>query len=154
MKLSEYESEWMFTDKDLPVSSEDRNKIEPLGEIESAKLWTERISSSARHPAEISDTDWEKLFPFKSERMPWHEEWNSGSMDLPECLNQIEWGELEVVYFAFGRLDIIRTNWSVFQRNWKCFLFHDEGPLLFSESGTGIVSFGADGKYIIGRNCQ
>ena len=154
MKLSDYSSEWMFTDSAIPVSSSDWERISPLGEEESSRVWMKRISRTADHPMRLSEDDQSRLFKEKKERTEWQTAWNSNSNNLPTQLEEIEWNADTEVYFAYSCSNIIQTQWSVFKRNWKCFLFEDEGPLLFSLENEMIVSFGPDGYLTIYSKSQ
>lgn len=144
----------MFTDESMPVSASDRERIIPLGEDESRIVWKERISGAAEHPMLLSNDDKLRLFQEKREKAKWSEAWNLDSSGIPEALESIEWNEQSKVYFAYSSSDIILTDWSVFKRNWKCFLFEDEGPLLFSKSNEIIVSFGPDGYFTVYSKSQ
>ncbi|WP_370301133.1 DUF2947 domain-containing protein [Alkalimarinus coralli] len=149
--LSEYRNAWVFRHKDMPVSSEDLAQIKPLSESSAIQLWRQRISKESDHPAEWERGDWaanEDAWPHKA---LWQKTWDSASPDLPELiLEQIDWADNVTVFFCYDSYKIIETNWAVFKRNWKNFLFFDDGPLLIARKKKQAIQFFQNGSFAIG----
>jgi hypothetical protein len=62
----------------------------------------------------------------------------------------IQWPDETTVYFCYEKYQIIETRWDVFVRNWKCFLFFDDGPILISPKQKQAVMFEQSGQYKLG----
>ncbi len=121
--ISNYEAKWMFEDE-IPVSAIDLKRIKPLTEDYSSRIWSKYISSENRHPMLLKNHEWPCLSSTWNITSSWQEEWNSDNNDLPNDLeHNIQWHYDSIIYFAYCKESIIETTWSVFKRNWKCFLF-------------------------------
>ncbi|WP_366931801.1 DUF2947 family protein [Moritella sp.] len=73
------------------------------------------------------------------------------SHELPEeVLAHLTWDDNSKVYFCYERFNMIETNWGTFKRNWKNFLFYDDGALLISAKRKETLSFKENGSVLIG----
>jgi hypothetical protein len=150
--IDKYEAKWMFTNPNLPVSKADIIYIRPLDEKSSREIWSRYISEFNRHPMLIENHEWTSLNDTWIKQDGWQYEWNSDRPEPPILLKNTEtWQENDIVYFMYMRESVIETTWAVFLRNWKCFLFDDEGPFLFNPRNSEIYQFGPSGKLLYGK---
>jgi len=151
-EISKYDGYWMFEDKDIPVSESDKKLIRPLTYESGTEIWNRYIGENNRHPMLLDKADWATNEEIWSSDGTWHDEWNSDIPGIPRSLEaSVNWADGEVVYFMYCRGSVIETTWAVFKRNWKCFLFEDEGPFLISKTGSEVIWFGPNGRYKVGK---
>lgn len=152
LPLSQYTKAWIFRHKDLPVSEVDLQEIKPLSERRAEQIWTEHISRGGSHPDHFGEGDWAAKKENWLSKERWQSEWDSNCPDLPagllEYLNS--WDPNITVYFCYQSDHIIETKWGVFKRNWKNFLFFDNGPVLIGRKRKEAVQFFDDGSYRLG----
>ncbi len=151
INLENYNSKWMFNDSEMPVAKEDLLYIRPLDEDSSQEIWSQYISQHNRHPMMIEDDEWTSLKETWLRKSTWHEEWNSDKSEPPALLNTVNWEDNNIIYFLYMRESVIETIWSVFLRNWKCFLFDDEGQFIFNPINGEIFQFGPTGSLLYGK---
>lgn len=150
--LSEYRNAWVFRHQDMPVSAEDLAQIKPLAESSAFQLWRQRISKEADHPTDWENGDWAANESAWLHKEFWQKAWDSSSPDLPELITEhIDWADNVTVFFCYESSKIIETSWAVFKRNWKNFLFFDDGPLLIARKKKQAVQFFQDGTFAIGK---
>jgi hypothetical protein len=79
-------------------------------------------------------------------------EWESDDPELPEeVLEHIQWQDDVTVYFCYEKYNVIETKWDVFKRNWKNFLFFDDGPILIGRRREEALWFQTDGSVKLGK---
>ncbi|MCE9679245.1 DUF2947 domain-containing protein [Shewanella sp. AS1] len=150
--LQAYKRKWIFNHKDLPVSEEDQALIKPLDQKSSMEVWNKWISNKSSRTEQFTKGDWAAKGDTWIETDHWQSAWDSEAPELPELLaNHIDWAEDTLVYFCYEKYQVIETRWDVFARNWKCFLFFDDGPLLISPKKKQAVLFHQSGQYQIGH---
>lgn len=149
--LDNYRRKWIFNHKDLPVTEEDKLSIKPLSEKSSMEVWNKWISNKSSRAEQFTKGDWAAKPTAWTETDHWQSAWDSEEENLPEMLaNFIQWPEDTTVYFCYEKYQIIETRWDVFVRNWKCFLFFDDGPLLIAPTQKQALMFEQNGQYKMG----
>ncbi|WP_406802720.1 DUF2947 domain-containing protein [Alkalimarinus alittae] len=150
--LSEYRNAWVFRHQDMPVSAEDLAQIKPLSESSAYQLWRQRISKEADLPTEWESGDWAANENAWQHKEIWQKAWDSSSPDLPELITEhIDWADNVTVFFCYESSKIIETSWAVFKRNWKNFLFFDDGPILIARKKKQAVQFFQNGAFAVGE---
>ncbi|RRJ82654.1 DUF2947 domain-containing protein [Aestuariirhabdus litorea] len=153
--LDHYRKAWVFRHREMPVQEAELQQITPLGEARSLQLWQQHVSRQSQHPEQFGGDDWAAAAQTWQEEGQWQERWESDQADLPEeLLEALDWADNTVVYFCYHSRDVIETNWGVFRRHWKNFLFFDEGPLLLGKRRAQVVQFHEDGRYSLGVRPQ
>lgn len=149
--LAQYKKRWIFNHKDLPVSDEDKTGILPLDEKSSMLVWKRWISNRSSHYEQFSKGDWAAKEKNWVETDNWQSAWDSNEAELPELwANHFNWSDDTPIYFCYEKYQVIETCWGIFKRNWKCFLFFDDGPLLVSPTEKQAVIIYPDGQYKLG----
>lgn len=149
--LEQYKRKWIFNHKDLPVTDDDKQAIKPLTEKSAMQIWTRLISDKSTTPDRFTKGDWAANPKAWSKRECWQGAWDSEDNTLPPELDEfIQWPAETVVYFCYEKYQVIETRWDVFVRNWKCFLFFDDGPLLISADSKQAVMFEQCGQFNMG----
>ncbi|MCL6414207.1 DUF2947 domain-containing protein [Aestuariirhabdus sp. Z084] len=152
ISLDDYRKAWIFRHQDMPLAEAELAQLKPLGEERSLQLWQQHISSQSQHPEQFGGDDWAAREDVWSEEGEWQPCWESDDPDLPEELLQaIDWADNTVVYFCYNNRDIIETQWALFRRHWKNFLFFDDGPLLLGKRRKEVIQFHQDGRYLLGQ---
>ncbi|WP_299495037.1 DUF2947 domain-containing protein [uncultured Shewanella sp.] len=150
--LAQYTRKWIFNHKDLPVSEEDKNKIQPLDQKSAMQVWNQWISNKSTRSEQFAKGDWGAKQDAWKETDHWQSAWDSEIPTLPDTLADfIDWPSNAIVYFCYDKYQVIQTTWEVFVRNWKCFLFFDDGPLLVSPKRKQAVLFHQNGQYQVGH---
>ncbi len=150
--LSEYRNAWVFRHKDMPVSPEDLVHIKPLSESSAYQLWRQRISKEADHPTDWESGDWAANENTWLHKEIWQKAWDSSSPELPELISEnIDWADNVTIFFCYESSKVIETSWAVFKRNWKNFLFFDDGPILIARKKKQAVQFFQNGTFAIGE---
>ncbi|QYJ79852.1 DUF2947 domain-containing protein [Shewanella acanthi] len=149
--LENYRRKWIFNHKDLPVSDEDKTHILPLTDKSAMQVWNQWISNKSSCAEQFTKGDWAAKATAWTETAHWQSAWDSEDNSLPETIAaHIQWPDDTTVYFCYEKYQIIETRWDVFVRNWKCFLFFDDGPILISPKQTQAVMFEQSGQYKVG----
>ncbi len=149
--LEDYRYRWFFSHKDLPVDSTDLQKIKPIASDSAIQIWQQLISNRANHSELFHKDDWPKLNQTWSETVQWQDAWDGEETGLPRAvLDALNWEPETVVYFCYHSENIIETNWQVFEKNWKNFLFLDDGPILIGKRRAEALQFLDDGQVKIG----
>ena len=150
--LEKYTKAWIFRHRDLPVSEDDLAQINPLTESRAEQIWSEHVSRGCSHPEHFGEGDWAAKDKNWSEKDFWQSAWDAQSNDMPELLatHLAEWDDNITVYFCYQSDHIIETKWGVFRRNWKNFLFFDNGPLLLGRKRKQVAQFFDNGSYRLG----
>lgn len=149
--LDQYKRKWIFNHKDLPVSDEDKALILPLTEKSAMQVWNNLISDKCPTPDKFSKGDWPAKPKAWSKSDEWQSAWDSDEPELPLALAEfIQWPGDTKIFFCYEKYQVIETNWEVFARNWKCFLFFDDGPLMISKKDKQAVMFNQDGTFQMG----
>lgn len=135
---SEHPYWWMFTDDTIGMSDADLGKLHFLRESYALVIWASTIRPFLQ-----------RMDYSASQRFDWEEEWDDSRSQFPSSiLPQDAASPEDMLYFAWSPRMAVETTWAVFRRNWKCFLFHDEGPVLLV--GGRLVQFLPDGKCVRG----
>lgn len=149
--LNEFRRKWIFNHQDLPVTDEDKLSIKPLTEKSSMEVWNQWISNKSSRAEQFTKGDWAAKANAWTKTDHWQSAWDSEDNSLPEMLAEfIQWPDETPVYFCYEKYQIIETRWDVFVRNWKCFLFFDDGPILISPKQKQAVMFEQSGQYKLG----
>lgn len=151
LTLDEYQRKWIFTHQSMPVSEEDLALIKPMTQARSAQLWKENISAQSPDAERMGSDDWPMKQSNWQETIDWMQEWESDTISLPQdVLEFIDWQDDVTVYFCYEKYNVIETKWSVFKRNWKNFLFYDDGPILIGRRRNEALWFNDSGKVRLG----
>ncbi|GGZ45141.1 MULTISPECIES: DUF2947 domain-containing protein [Shewanella] len=149
--LDQYRRKWIFNHKDLPVSDLDKTAILPLDQKSAMEVWNRWISNKSSCAEDFTKGDWASRSSTWHQTEHWQSHWDSEDNSLPEPLADfIDWPADAPVYFCYEKYQVIQTRWEIFARNWKCFLFFDDGPLLISPKHKQAVWFSQDGNFKMG----
>lgn len=149
--MENYRRKWIFNHKDLPVTDEDLKQIKALDEKSAMQVWNRWISNKSSCPEYFSKGDWPARSKAWSKTADWQNAWDSDDNALPDTLAEfINWSDETLVYFCYEKYQVIETQWHVFVRNWKCFLFFDNGPILFSPKHDQALMFEQTGCFRLG----
>ena len=149
--LEELKNAWIFKHKSLPISEQDLACIKPLNKQRANVLWDTLISKQVDHPDFFKKGDWPANKNSWLEQAQWEKTWDSDEPQLPTIiLEHLAWENNTVVYFCVSRHIIIESNWAVFQRCWKNFLFMSDGPILLGKKRQQSVQFSPNGFFKIG----
>ncbi len=152
LPLDNYSRKWIFSHSSMPVPQTDLEFIKPMDALRSSQLWMENISRHSPDAERFSSEDW----PAKNSNWvlecDWMEQWESEDNTLPEEIASfIQWQDDVTVYFCYEKYNVIETKWAVFKRNWKNFLFFDDGPILIGRRRDEALWFSDDGKVRLGK---
>ncbi|WP_318479195.1 DUF2947 domain-containing protein [Photobacterium leiognathi] len=147
-ELDNYTRKWIFTHASMPVPAADLEQIKPLTQARSAQLWQEHISKQSPDADHFEQGDWAFDAKIWSTPEDWQDAWDDDELALPEAiLTAIKWEDNTTVYFCYEKYNIIETKWGVFKRNWKNFLFFDDGPILLGRKQKQVLWFQSNGTY-------
>ena len=151
--LEDYKKAWIFRHKDLPVNEADLSEIRPLSDARALQVWQQYISKESSHPEHFAAGDWAvDKSTWQAEQVRWESCWDSEDIELPqEILIHCDWDDQTLVYFCYESEHVIETRWHVFKRNWKNFLFMDNGPLLIGRKRSQVVQFFESGESRLGE---
>ncbi|TYK64576.1 DUF2947 domain-containing protein [Colwellia echini] len=152
LPLESLKNAWIFKHKSLPIIEGDLAKIKPMNIERANILWDTFISRQVDHPDFFKKGDW----PFDKnnwlEQGKWEGLWDSNEQALPELIEKhLAWDQNTVVYYCSSRDNVIETNWLIFKRCWKNFLFMDDGPILLGKKRAQTVQFTSNGYFKIGN---
>ncbi|ELR64842.1 hypothetical protein C942_01932 [Photobacterium marinum] len=148
VELDSYSRKWIFTHASMPVEAADLEQIKPLTQARSAQLWREHISSQSPDADHFEKGDWAFDKNIWSEAVDWQQAWDCDENDLPSEISEIiDWEDNTTVYFCYEKYNIIETKWGVFKRNWKNFLFFDDGPMLIGRKKKQVLWFSSNGTF-------
>jgi len=146
-----YKRKWIFNHKDLPVSEDDKALIMPLSDKSAMEVWNKWISNKSSRAEQFAKGDWPAKQDAWRATEHWQSAWDSNDNQLPDAIiEHIQWPDDAKVYFCYEKYQVIETRWDVFVRNWKCFLFFDDGPLLISPNYKQALMFEQSGQYKLG----
>lgn len=149
--LDSYLRKWIFNHKDLPVTEADKAHILPLAPASAMQVWNQWISNKSSRAEQFTKGDWAAKVNAWSATDHWQSAWDSDDDSLPLMLAEhIQWPDDTQVFFCYEKYQVIETRWDVFARNWKCFVFFDDGPILISPKHKQAVMFEQTGQYKIG----
>ena len=152
ISLDEYPRKWIFTHQSMPLSESDLEMIKPMTQARAAQLWKDNISAQSPDADRFSSQDWPSKTQSWINEVSWMDEWESDEPDLPaEVLEHIQWQDDVTVYFCYEKYNVIETKWDVFKRNWKNFLFFDDGPILIGRRRTEVLWFQTGGTVRLGK---
>jgi hypothetical protein len=151
ISFENYKRKWIFNHKDLPVSETDKVMIKPLSDKSAMEVWNKWISNKSSRAEQFAKGDWPVKQDAWSATEHWQAAWDASDNALPEAIiEHIQWSDDTTVYFCYEKYQVIETRWDVFVRNWKCFLFFDDGPLLVSPTQKQALMFEQNGQYKLG----
>lgn len=152
LTLDQYKKSWIFKHKDMPVSADDLKQIHPLASARAAQVWSQQISQESTHPDHFGSGDWANKKQTWLETDNWQKQWESDDNELPEIVaGHLQWEDETQVWFCYESDHVIETNWAVFKRNWKNFLFFDDGPILVGKKRKQVAQFHQTGNVRIGN---
>lgn len=152
LPLDEYSRKWIFTHQSMPMSEQDLAQLKPMTQQRASQLWQENISPQSPDADRLSNQDWPSKTNSWLHEVDWMTEWDSDEEALPaEVLEHIDWQDDVTVYFCYEKYNVIETKWSVFKRNWKNFLFFDDGPFLIGRRRSEALWFNTKGTVKIGN---
>lgn len=153
IELESYPRKWIFKHKSLPICDADLAKIKPFSKARAGQLWAHLISTQCNFTDQFSKGDWAHNQNNWPQQANWQQAWDDDdSPELPEeVLAHLTWDENSKVYFCYEKFNIIETTWGVFKRNWKNFLFYDDGAILISAKRKEALSFQQNGVVLIGQ---
>ena len=146
--INSFAKAWIFKRQDLKISDQDMQQLLPLSEDRAAAIWRDYVSEHCVHPDLLGELDWPKSETSLVEVVNWESRWDSEQTELPEsALTHLEnWSDETRVYFCYNNEQVIETEWSVFRRCWKNFLFLDNGPLLLGKKKKQAIQFFSTGN--------
>lgn len=132
--FNEYPYLWVFKREDMGVAENDLSQIKPLTPRAADELWQNHISHNSNHCTDLRKGDWARNQNSWTELLRWDQAFDSDSPQLPEGTTEfIDWDPNTVIWVCYGSDHVVETNWGVFKRNWKCFLFADEAALIIGK---------------------
>ncbi|NKF51059.1 DUF2947 domain-containing protein [Shewanella sp. WXL01] len=151
LSLDQYKRKWIFSHKDLPVTDDDKQAIKPLSDKSAMEVWNKWISNKSSRAEQFTKGDWPAKDSAWKITEHWQAAWDSEDNAMPEVVSQhIDWADDTQVFFCYEKYQIIETRWDVFVRNWKCFLFFDDGPLLIAPGQKQAMMFEQSGQFKLG----
>ncbi|MGF1680058.1 DUF2947 domain-containing protein [Photobacterium minamisatsumaniensis] len=148
VELDSYSRKWIFTHASMPVEATDLALIKPFTQARSAQIWRDHISAHSPDADHFEKGDWAFDSKIWSEAHDWQDAWDSDEPELPEeLLEFLEWEDNTTVFFCYEKYNVIETKWNVFKRNWKNFLFFDDGPILLGRKKKQAVWFSSKGTF-------
>lgn len=151
VKLEQYPRKWIFTHASMPVEANDLEQIKPFTQARSSQIWCEHISSQSPDADHFDKGDWTHEDKIWSDAIDWQNAWDSDDIDLPqELLEFVDWEDNTTVFFCYEKYNVIETKWGVFKRNWKNFLFFDDGPMLIGRKKKQALWFHSNGTFKYG----
>ncbi|MGR5114419.1 DUF2947 domain-containing protein [Photobacterium damselae] len=155
IELDNYSRKWIFTHASMPVAETDLAQIKPLTQARSAQIWREFISSQSADADHFEQGDWAFDKNIWSEAKDWQTAWDEDENILPDgLLDSIQWEDNTTAFFCYEKYNVIETKWSVFKRNWKNFLFFDDGPMLIGRKQEQVLWFKSNGTYLQGLRAK
>jgi hypothetical protein len=153
LEWQDYRQGWIFRHRELPVNESDLARIRPLNAHSAEQLWRQQISAEASHASHFLSDDWPaRNGIWQSQKLDWQQRWESQNGDMPEeLLQHCDWQDNTVIYFCYDVHHVVETEWVLFKRYWKNFLFFDDGPLLLGKRRTQVAQFFSDGQYQLGE---
>ncbi len=153
--LEDYSKAWVFRHQQMPVPEADLAQIRVMAPARAADLWQAHISDKANHPDLLGPSDWPNKKSSWLERGDWQSQWESDDPQLPPIMAEyFDWDDNTVVFFCYDNEQIIETNWLIFRRHWKNFLFFDDGPLLIGRKRQQVAQFYQSGQMAVGLKPQ
>lgn len=151
LTLDEYQRKWIFSHHSMPVSEQDLESIKPMTPARASQLWKENISAHSPDVDRLSASDWPMKDANWKETLDWMIAWESDEPCLPVGIDEfLNWQDDVTVYFCYEKYNVIETKWSVFKRNWKNFLFYDDGPILIGRRRKEALWFDSKGNVKLG----
>ncbi|PSW17618.1 DUF2947 domain-containing protein [Photobacterium sanctipauli] len=148
VELDSYTRKWIFTHASMPVAEDDLALIKPFTQARSAQIWREHISAQSPDADHFEKGDWAHNDKIWSEAHDWQDAWDSDEPELPEeLLAFLDWEDNTTVFFCYEKYNVIETKWNVFKRNWKNFLFFDDGPILIGRKKKQAIWFSSKGTF-------
>ncbi len=146
--LDSFAKAWIFKRSDPFIQPEDLIQIKPFNDLRANQVWRDYISQERIHPDHLNQKDWCQDPGAIGLNLNWQEKWESEESSLPNALlSHFEnWQDDTLVYFCYHQDHVIETNFGVFKRNWKNFLFFDNGPILLGRKKKQAVQFFSDGS--------
>ncbi|WP_273857215.1 DUF2947 domain-containing protein [Photobacterium sp. GSS17] len=152
VELDSYSRKWIFTHASMPVEADDLAQIKPFTQARSAQLWREHVSSQSPDADHFEKGDWPADQKIWSQSFDWQSAWDGDDIDLPDAISaELSWEDNTTVFFCYEKYNVVETKWGVFKRNWKNFLFFDDGPLLLGRKKKQAVWFKSNGTFQIGH---
>ncbi|SDJ36635.1 Protein of unknown function [Ferrimonas sediminum] len=143
---------WVFKRDDMGVDPVDMDQIKPLTPRAADELWQAQISKNGNHCTDLRKGDWAKNQNTWTTETRWDHAFEADDSALPEAVGeQLEWDPNTVVWICYGSDHVVETNWRVFRRNWKCFLFADEAALVIGKRRQQALFFVDDTTLRIGN---
>ena len=148
VELDNYSRKWIFTHASMPVAESDLALIKPFTQARSAQIWGEHVSRQSPDADHFENGDWAHNDKIWSAPIDWQQAWDSDEPEMPEeMLDFLDWEDNTTVFFCYEKYNVIETKWGVFKRNWKNFLFFDDGPMLLGRKKTQAVWFSSKGTF-------
>ena len=148
VELESYSRKWIFTHASMPVAESDLALIKPLTQARSAQIWGEHVSRQSPDADHFEKGDWAHDDKIWSQAADWQAAWDSDEPELPEeMLAFLDWEDNTTVFFCYEKYNVIETKWGVFKRNWKNFLFFDDGPMLLGRKKPQVAWFSSKGTF-------
>ena len=146
------ERDWSFFDDAAPVPDADRARIRRLDDASSQSAWDTIVGQSI--PATVVVRDgWLSELSRSGEPFEWQRAWNAAD-DQWAASNlrpRFPWQDDVPVLFIWRPTWSVLTSFEVFVRDWRAFLFDDEGPLLVSTTHPEVAWFWPTGTGRFGR---
>ncbi|MBR9726740.1 DUF2947 domain-containing protein [Shewanella intestini] len=149
--LDQYKRKWIFNHKDLPVTDQDKQAIKPLSDKSAMEVWNKWISNKSSRAELFTKGDWAAKESAWTVTEHWQAAWDANENAMPDVVGEhIDWEEDTCVYFCYEKYQVIETTWGVFVRNWKSFLFFDDGPILMAPGKKQTIMFEQTGQFKLG----
>lgn len=129
--FEDYTRKWIFSHASMPVDAAHLEFIKPLSQAKAAQIWLDNVSRSSPDSQRLAKEDWPLKANCWQETVNWMAQWEEDGDAMPDALSaHFDWQDDVTVYFCYDKYQAIETQWWVFRRYWKNFLFYDDGPIL------------------------
>lgn len=148
--FDDYKRKWIFTHQSMPICSKDKDAIKPMSEYRSHQIWREHISKVSFNADHFDKEDWPLQANVWQHEIDWQTAWEK-EQELPIFFEQhFPWQDNHVIYFCYDKNNIIETQWGMFKKYWKNFLFYDDNPLLLGKKRKEVAMFEQTGLVKLG----
>lgn len=151
LAMENYSRKWIFSHSSMPVPEQALAEIKVMTPERSAQFWQENISKQSPDMDRLSNQDWAMQIKNWHSQTTWMAQWESDDPQLPEEITHyLDWQDDVRVYFCYEKYQVIETQWHIFKRHWKNFLFYDDGPMLLARRRQQALWFQDNGTVKLG----
>ncbi len=150
ISLDNYKRKWIFTHQSMPVAEEDLKEIKPMSGFRASQLWFDFVSKKSPSLMHLSKEEWPLMPSTWVQEMQWQQSWDDETDLAADFWNFFDLDDASIVYFCYGKDNIIETRWMTFKKYWKNFLFYDDDPLLLIKKKKNVAQFSQTGFVKLG----